>query len=144
MVAQTVVSVGPYELRIRRPADQRSTSSGGQVSAATTSVIAAGSAPSGISWSTAGVIAAWVTRWRTASSARAGPGTVPGSATTRVEPVSRPIASSQNPPSKAGDRWCRTRLPGTTPSCEVKMSSRPGSPVCVTVTPLGRPVVPEV
>ncbi len=144
MVAQTVASVGPYELSIRRPEDQRSTSSGGQLSAATTSVMPAGSAPSGISWSTAGGIAACVTACRTARSARAGPGVMPGSATTRVDPVSSPIDSSQNPPSKEGDRWCRTRLPGTTPQCEVKMSTRPGSPACVTVTPLGRPVVPDV
>ena len=32
MVAQIVVSVGPYALTIRRPSDQRATRSGGQAS----------------------------------------------------------------------------------------------------------------
>src|ERR1043165_971766 len=38
IVAQTVVSVGPYALIIRRPTDQRATSDAGHASPATTSV----------------------------------------------------------------------------------------------------------
>ncbi len=52
--------------------------------------------------------------------------------------------SSQNAASKLGEANWSTREPGPTSkaaSCEV---SRPATPMCVTTTPFGRPVEPEV
>jgi hypothetical protein len=46
MLAQTVVSVGPYALIIRRPADQRATTSAEQASPATINVGSATSSDS--------------------------------------------------------------------------------------------------
>ncbi|GAQ58683.1 hypothetical protein a10_08575 [Streptomyces acidiscabies] len=137
IVAQTVVSVGPYALIIRRPGAQRWTSSGEHASPATTSVVAVNS-PSSATSTDGGTVTCV-----TSSSVSAGSG-LPGGGRTRVAPVSRAVYSSDTDASKLGEANWRTRLSASMANRSTWPATRWASPEWLTTTPLGRPVEPEV
>ncbi len=145
-VAHTVVSVGPYALTRRRPADQRATTSGGQASPATASAVICGRVVSGgRAARTDGGRVAWVTRCSATSPARPAPGSRRAAgAMTRVAPVSQAPQISATDASKLGDANCRTRLPAVTVNRSACAAASPARPACGTTTPLGTPVEPEV
>ncbi len=145
MVAHTVVSVGPYALIMRRPADQVATSSGVVASPATTRVSTVASAPAGTAASTGGGSVTWVTPCRATVAANGSPGASSSlPASTKVAPESRPMHISHTEASKLGEANWSTRLVGPTLSCSKCVASSGARPLWVTATPLGRPVEPEV
>ncbi|KOU04658.1 hypothetical protein ADK88_21300 [Streptomyces sp. NRRL F-2295] len=130
---------------MRRPSDQRATSSGGHASPATTTVAPAGSASSGSTASAVGGRVTCVTSCSAQSAARSGPGiSRSAGATTRVAPDRSPITISQAAASKLSAANCSTRLPGPTPNASRWARAREAMPPCGTTTPLGRPVEPDV
>ena len=144
-VAQTVVSVGPYALSIRRPADQRSTSSGGQASPAVMRVRPSGiGSPTGQAASTVGGRQTTSMPAFATSSASGSPGARSASAaSTRTAPVSSAVSSSQAAASKLNEANCSSRVPSPTPKRSCSAASA-ATARCGTSTPLGRPVEPEV
>ncbi len=128
-----------------RPTDQRSTTSGGQASPATSSVLTAGRDPSGRTASAADGRVTWVTPNSAAVATSSGP-TARRSAgtTTSAAPAHREIQVSQTDESKLGEANSSTREPGPHPSRSAWVAASAATPVCVTATPLGRPVDPEV
>src|SRR3984893_18509592 len=110
MVAQIVVSVGPYALTIRRPSDQRATRSGGQASPPTIRVPNCSSRPLGMPARTAGGMSAWLTACRVSVSARISPAMRPGSGTTSAAPAGNAMSSSMIEASKLDEENCRTRI----------------------------------
>ncbi len=148
MVAQTVVSVGPYALIILRSRDHRSTSAAEHASPATVSTMPAGSPSSSRAASAAGEIVACVMRCRAITPARPDR-PAPGSsrsagARTSVEPDSSARHSSEKAASKLGEATWRIRLPSSTANRSIWLPARLATPRCVTTTPFGRPVEPEV
>ncbi|GLZ28502.1 hypothetical protein Lesp02_06920 [Lentzea sp. NBRC 105346] len=109
MVAQTVVSVGPYALIIRRPGAHADTTSAGQASPATTRH----SRPSGVSPvnATGGRVACVTPR---NASARSSPINL-WSDSTSVAPESNAMQISHHAASKLNDANCNTRLSAVTP-----------------------------
>ncbi|SHX27696.1 Uncharacterised protein [Mycobacteroides abscessus subsp. abscessus] len=142
-----VASVGPYALSMTRPVPvlsvaQRSTSSGGQASPATTSDAA--SNPCGDNIIAAdGVWVSIVTPSATSSScSSSGARAAVSDTTTRRPPCSRAPKISHTETSKAREcHWLQTRAAGNWSSSR---PSRPTTLRCVMATPLGTPVVPEV
>ncbi len=132
-------------MNIRRPADQVATSSGEAASPATISASTVDSDPAGMAASTVGVRIAWVTPNASAVSASGAPGASrSGSAMTRAPPAKRDMHISPTEMSKLGEANCRTRLRAVMPSSPVTSATMLAKPVCVTATPFGRPVEPEV
>ncbi len=114
-------------------------------SPATTSVETEEKSPGEAAPRTTGGSVAWVTRCRSASAARAGPGVTSSAVpTTRAAPDRSAIVSSQNAASNDGEANCSTRLSGPTSKRSVWAAIRLATPEWVTTTPLGRPVEPEV
>nr|MCF0103490.1 hypothetical protein [Streptomyces sp. MH191] len=145
VVAQTVDSVGPYALTSRRPADQPAARFRGSASPAVTRVVSEGRLSGSMSASAAGGSVAWVTPRSATRRTSAGPGISSGDgADTRQAPLHSAITVSHTDASKLIDANCRTRLPGESARCSACSAARLGSPRWVTVTPLGRPVEPEV
>ncbi len=145
MVAQTVVSVGPYALTRNRSRAQVCTRAGGHASPASTSVLPAGSEPGGITASAAGGRVRWVMPRSRTRPARVGPGSRAfRSSISRQAPESRPMHSSQNAASKLTDAMCSTRLAGVTRSRSLWVLAMAPTPLWVTTTPFGRPVEPDV
>ncbi len=143
--AHTVVSVGPYALNMARPGAHRSTSCWGRASPAHTIVSRCGSSRSGTMASTLGGRVMWVIRVSARKSPRPGPyRTSRRGGRTRVAPEHSAMASSKTDASKLGEANCSTRWPGLTVNVERWASARLASPRWVSVTPLGRPVEPEV
>src|SRR6476469_2763554 len=106
MVAQTVASVGPYALIIRRPADQRITCSGGQASPATIRLRSGRSADN--SGSRTGGKVAWVMFCFTMRLERYSP-LRSSDGRTSVAPDKSVVAISDTAASKLGDANWRTR-----------------------------------
>ncbi len=141
----TVASVGPYTLIIRRPVDHCPASAAGQGSPATLSVMPVGRPSGGIAASAVGGSLRCVTSLRRTVLVSAGPGSSwCGAASTSVAPVHRARKMSDTEASKLGEANCNTRLPGPMPSRAACAVTRPGRPECVTTTPFGTPVDPEV
>ncbi|BCO47249.1 hypothetical protein MINTM002_29230 [Mycobacterium intracellulare] len=127
---------------ITRPGAQRSTSSAGQASPATTS--ATDSRPAGESAPAAdGVWLSTLTRSATSSACRSsGERATDSGTTTSRPPCNRAPKISQTDTSKASECHCdHTPVRGNPESFEASswVTLR-----CVTATPLGTPVVPEV
>src|SRR5262245_39890588 len=100
IVAQTVVSVGPYALIIRRPCDQRATTSAEQASPATINVRSGTSSDNSPS-STGGSVA-WVTFCSQHRRVRPSPPRS-AAATTSVAPDPKAITISEIAASKLGE-----------------------------------------
>ncbi|GGO36059.1 hypothetical protein GCM10012286_07520 [Streptomyces lasiicapitis] len=146
-VAAHVVSVGPYAFMTARPGAQREMRSGGQASPArdrtrrsvNVSAASAGSVPTTDGGRVACVMCCWASvRASSSPTRRCWWGS------TRVAPVVRAMIRSQTDTSKLGDADCRTREPGARSKRSRWTARRAAMPVWVTVTPLGRPVEPEV
>ncbi|CAM5361519.1 hypothetical protein STANM309S_03499 [Streptomyces tanashiensis] len=96
MVAQTVTSVGPYALIIRRScAVQRSTSSAVHASPATSRLRTPGRSAAGTLAAATGGSTAWLTASPVRTSVRVSPARVPVGGTTRAAPASRTASSSK-------------------------------------------------
>ncbi len=145
MVQETVVSVGPYALNMRRPVAHLATREACAASPAMTRFSTAGRLPSG-SWArTAGGRVACVTpnspirdgSWSAWSSMSAGP-------STRQAPALSGVQISETAASKLSEANCSARLPGPMPYAPILASTMFGMERCSTTTPLGRPVEPDV
>src|SRR5215831_18427401 len=141
MVAQTVVSVGPYALIIRRPADQRAAKVTGQASPATTR-LASGSSSDKVA-TTAGGNVACVTCSAQISFARPSPLRSPPGRTS-LAPDAKLAQISQTVASKLNGANCSNRASDVMASRSIWAAARLGMPRCVTATPFGVPVDPEV
>ncbi len=110
MVAQTVVSVGPYALIRRRPEPHRRTASAGIASPATARVRTVASPSGGSTDSATGGRVTWVTRCRAISPASGRPGSSSSLvASTSSAPDSSAMHSSEKAASKLGEANCSTR-----------------------------------
>src|SRR6266436_5992808 len=145
IVAHTVLSVGPYALIIRQRPAHRVVNSAGHASPATINVSSAGNSSSPNAPKTVGGNVTVVICSRCISSARPPPGiTSSRSANTSLAPCSRAIVQSATEASKLGDTaWSITLLvPNlSTWACP---ATKLHTPPCVTPTPLGCPVEPDV
>ena len=144
IVAQTVVSVGPYALIMRRPSDHRATSAPGQASPATISPSRSRPALSPRVASTMGGKVACVTLWAVMTSRSAGPARSSSGTSTSLAPTVRAMAISDNDASKLRDANCNTLDWGVMPSRSTWAAASVGIPACATITPLGVPEEPEV
>ncbi|GHI33467.1 hypothetical protein Sdagh_51970 [Streptomyces daghestanicus] len=81
----------------------------------------------------------WIIRASAAGSARSSV-----RAMARVPPAARVTARSSTDASKLNDANCRVVSPGPAPRIGVIASTRSATARCVTATPFGRPVEPEV
>ncbi len=141
-----MASVGPYALRITRPRENRSTSSGGHASPATTSCTPPGIGRSaGHADRTVGGRHTMVVPVRSTSSASGPPGPR-SSAVDRiiVAPESSPMESSQVAASKLYEANWSQRVSGPMPMRGPWSATITATVRCSTTTPLGRPVEPEV
>ncbi|GLZ47944.1 hypothetical protein Acsp06_41290 [Actinomycetospora sp. NBRC 106375] len=141
----TVASVGPYALNIRWSRPQRATSSGATRSVPASSTPGGSVTSSGMAASSTGGRIMTETSWAYRYAASSGTGARSSlGTTTRRAPESSDWHSSQNATSKLGDAKASTRSSGPTPSRSVWVATSLSTPACVTSTPFGRPVDPEV
>lgn len=145
IVAHTMVSVGPYALIIRRPADHSAICSGEHGSPPVTRVRRLGRASGGRVPSVPAASWRWVASlcWTNAVSSSPTGWPLP-SGRTRAAPLSRVIDRSATETSKLGAISWSTRESGSTARFSACEAARSAKPAWVTTTPLGRPVVPEV
>ena len=127
------------------PLAQRFTCAGGSASPAQISTRTGPSASSARPDSTIGGRVAWVMPSRATSAARVSPAnTSPGAPRCSEAPWLRAIDHSNTQASKLKDANCSTRLSGDTPNSSPCTRCKLGKPRWVTITPLGRPVEPDV
>ncbi len=140
-----VVSVGPYMLISRRPRDQRAAVPPGRRSPPTPMARTVGYSASGRLSRSAGVLSRMSTsRSRSSAPNRSGESTSSRSTRCSVAPDNSATKISSSEASKAGENVCSRLLRGVAPSVRTVADSRFAAPACVTTTPLGRPVEPEV
>src|ERR1700678_2408114 len=144
IVAQTVVSVGPYALTSRRPPAHRAARAGPAASPAVTSVLTPSRAAVPVTARTAGGTVRCVTPSRAITWPSRSPASAPGPGTARTAPEHRAITSSHTDASNPGGANASTRLPGPAPSRPACAAASDRSPPCVTTTPLGDPVDPDM
>ncbi len=140
-----VVSVGPYMFSSRRPADHRAASSPEHRSPPVLTVRSAGKSMSGSDSRSEGVLThTSISRSRSRAPSAVPERTVSRSATCSAAPEKSARKTSSSEASKLSDAVCRTRLPGPAPKVSTACESRLEAAPCVTATPLGCPVEPEV
>lgn len=129
---------------MRRPGAHRSTSSAEHASPPTIRHENVSSPLTGTLARAAGGISAWVTRRSEITSASGSPASAAGPGTTRAAPEVSVMHSSSTDASKLGEENCRTRLDGVTANRSRSVAANADRPECVTTTPLGTPVEPDV
>ncbi|GAA3646949.1 hypothetical protein GCM10022420_022170 [Streptomyces iranensis] len=144
MVAHTVTSVGPYAFTIRRPGAHRSTNPGEHASPATTSDRKLPGNSSTAANTDGGTVTCV-----TPNSATTSPNDPPGGnlstpAITNTPPDNNAIHISETAASKLNDANCNTRASAPTPNRSICAAAKFPMPRCVTTTPFGRPVDPDV
>ncbi len=150
-VVSTVASVGPYRLCSLTPSKSVARSYRSSVNASPpqnnirrlSHRAAVGSATNAVSWE--GTKCATVIRSRRIRSARyAGSRCSPGAATTSAAPVISGHHSSHTEASKPNGVLCSMRSCGSRPNSRCAHIRWLANPPCVTTTPFGRPVEPDV
>ncbi len=143
-VLQMVASLGPYRLNIFRPGAQRRMTSGGHASPATARTASSSSPDGSTVVSAAGVTKAWVTWAPRSRCTRSSPPMIDVGAITMVDAAATAMKISNTDASKLGDAKCSTRDSAVRPIRSRCSTTTLARPVCVTTTPLGRPVEPDV
>ncbi len=137
--------MGPYPLRNRRPGAQRATTSALHASPVEITVFSSGSSARGVAASAEGVNLACVTRSLRSRARRSSPGIIASrEATTSVAPLHSAVKRSSTDASKCSGAKKSTRAPSPMRYAAVKARMALHTPRCGTMTPLGRPVEPEV
>src|SRR5580765_1175252 len=143
MVAQTVASVGPYALIILSPRDHLATDAPLSASPPFIRHCRGKALNSSRLASTGTGNKACVTPRETRSSYKARPSRC-SCGKTSVAPALNAIRSSQNEASKFSEANCRTRDSSVSCRPSLWLVASEGIPSCVTTTPFGIPVDPEV
>ncbi len=149
--ATTVASVGPYVFQTSRPSTaSRSASSGGHASPPKISSRTSSSASTGHSAASVGTVETTVMRCSDSHGPRSTPlRTSERAAGTRQPPCRQASHISSQDASKATDRPASTRSDGPIGSSSARnscasASTNAAAAPCVTATPFGVPVEPEV
>ncbi len=144
IVAHTVLSVGPYALIIRRPGLHCAISAAGHASPATTRHSSARSSVLLSVANTAGGSVAWLMRCSTSRWRNPSPLTASAGVSTKAAPLDSAISVSHAEASKLKVANCSTRECRVTFRRSTCAAANALRPACVTTTPLGVPVEPEV
>ncbi|CAM5620965.1 hypothetical protein SFUMM280S_06075 [Streptomyces fumanus] len=144
-VEMTVASVGPYVFQTRAAARQRAARSEVRRSAPSTQFSTPGTlAGSRTPRRDGTTLATWTPVSRIIRVSAAGSVRSSVVAMARVPPPPRVTATSSTAASKLNEANWSATVPGSTPSTGRIASARLATPPWATVTPLGRPVEPEV
>src|SRR5271168_3354488 len=129
---------------MRRPGAHTRTNSPGHASPTAISVDIRSSPAGSSDDSTVGVNTAALTRWSCSNAVNASPAYTSGGATTNAAPD--PTASNNSPidASNVGAATINTRASAPNSNCARCAAAQPSRPACVTATPFGAPVDPEV
>ncbi len=140
----TVASVGPYALNSDRPAPHRSTSSALAASPPVTTTFRSSRPDGSTDANAAGVTNAWVTDSPDNTAANSEPPYTSVGAITSVPAPPKASSTSSTDASKLVDANASTRESVVTRKRDRSSSTKSPSPRCVTTTPFGTPVDPEV
>ncbi|KAF0963725.1 hypothetical protein MLGJGCBP_03137 [Rhodococcus sp. T7] len=139
-----VVSVGPYPLTYLRPGAHRATNSGVDASPPTDTTARSSNSVGSTDPNTAGVMIACVTLSSASNCANSAPPRTDGGTTTKLAPRENATIHSSTDGSKLGTHMCKKRDAASTPYNSTASASNAFKPPCVTATPFGRPVEPDV
>ncbi|GAA3836902.1 hypothetical protein GCM10022226_68590 [Sphaerisporangium flaviroseum] len=128
----------------RRPTPHRRTNSPPHASPPTTNVDKSPNTISGTVAKAAGGIKQCVIPSPASTPPNASPPNTPTGHTTNAAPEPKAHTISKTDASKLGDANCNTRSPGPAPNRDTNPAAKFPTPACVTTTPFGRPVDPDV